>query len=100
MKSSASSAPMQPVLMQTVRPEPSLRHRFAIDPTEKALYEGLRHQVPILDAAITKIVRLTGGYRITDHIGAELFVQHFSNGNTAEENHSYAFYGTGLTYSF
>lgn len=65
MKSSASSAPMQPVLMQTVRPEPSLRHRFAIDPTEKALYEGLRHQVPILDAAITKIVRLTGGYRIT-----------------------------------
>lgn len=62
MKSSASSAP---VLMQTVRRESSLRHRFAIDPAEKALYEGLRHQIPILDAAITKIVRLTGGYRIT-----------------------------------
>ena len=45
-------------------------------------------------------LKITGGYRITDHIGAELFVQHFSNGNTAEENHSYAFYGTGLTYSF
>ena len=62
MKSSASSAP---VLMQTVRRESSLRHRFVIDPAEKALYEGLRHQIPILDAAITKIVRLTGGYRIT-----------------------------------
>lgn len=57
MKSSASSAP---VLMQTVRRESSLRHRFVIDPAEKALYEGLRHQIPILDAAITKIVRLTG----------------------------------------
>ncbi len=45
-------------------------------------------------------LKITGGYRITDHIGAEMFVQHFSNGNTAEDNHSYAFYGAGFTYSF
>ena len=44
--------------------------------------------------------KLIGGYRITDKIGLELFIHHFSNGNTAEENNSYAFYGTGFTYSF
>ncbi|MCM1294476.1 MAG: acyloxyacyl hydrolase [Muribaculaceae bacterium] len=44
--------------------------------------------------------KLAGGYRFTDNFGGELFVQHFSNGNTADENYSYAFYGMGLTYSF
>lgn len=46
------------------------------------------------------LLKITAGYRITDHIGTEVFVQHFSNGNTDEDNHSYAFYGAGLTYSF
>ena len=44
--------------------------------------------------------KIIGGYRITDNMGIELFIQHFSNGNTAKENNSYAFYGMGLTYSF
>ena len=44
--------------------------------------------------------KLAGGYRINDKWGIELFVQHFSNANTAPENNSYAFYGTGFTYSF
>ncbi len=44
--------------------------------------------------------KIIGGYRINDHWGVELFVQHFSNANTARENYSYAFYGAGFTYSF
>lgn len=31
---------------------------------EEGLYETLREQVPVIDAAITKLVRLTGGFRI------------------------------------
>ncbi len=44
--------------------------------------------------------KISGGYRFNERWGGELFVQHFSNGNTAEENHSYAFYGLGVTYNF
>lgn len=44
--------------------------------------------------------KMFAGYRFTDSFGAELFMQHFSNGNTTHDNHSYAFYGLGLTYSF
>ncbi|MDW2958984.1 MAG: acyloxyacyl hydrolase [Alphaproteobacteria bacterium] len=44
--------------------------------------------------------KLGTGYKITDCVGIELFMQHMSNGNTAPENNSYAFYGMGLTYSF
>lgn len=32
---------------------------------ETALYDGLRTSVPIIDAAITKIVRLVGGFKVT-----------------------------------
>lgn len=44
--------------------------------------------------------KLIGGYRITDNWAIELFMQHFSNANTAIENNSYAFYGLGMAYSF
>lgn len=44
--------------------------------------------------------KLGAGYKISDCVGIELFMQHYSNGNTAPENNSYAFYGLGLTYSF
>lgn len=44
--------------------------------------------------------KLGTGYKISDCVGIELFMQHYSNGNTAPENNSYAFYGLGLTYSF
>ena len=40
------------------------------------------------------------GYRLSMCTSVEVFAHHFSNGNTAPENNSYAFYGAGLTYSF
>lgn len=36
----------------------------AIQPFEKELYDRLRYAVPIIDAAIMKIIRLTGGFRV------------------------------------
>lgn len=44
--------------------------------------------------------KLGAGYRLSECTAVELFMQHFSNGNTAPENNSYAFYGIGMTYSF
>ncbi len=44
--------------------------------------------------------KISGGYRFNDNWGMEIFVQHFSNGNTADENNSYGFYGLGMTFSF
>lgn len=44
--------------------------------------------------------KLTAGYRVNESMNAELFVQHFSNANTATENYSYAFYGIGISYNF
>jgi hypothetical protein len=36
----------------------------SVDPFEKELYDRLRFAVPVIDAALMKIVRLTGGYRV------------------------------------
>ncbi len=36
----------------------------AVEPFEKELYDRLRFAVPIIDAAIMKIVRLTGGFHV------------------------------------
>ena len=36
----------------------------AVQPCEKELYDRLRCAVPIIDAAIMKIIRLTGGFRV------------------------------------
>ena len=36
----------------------------AVEPFEKELYDRLRYAVPIIDAAIMKIIRLTGGFRV------------------------------------
>lgn len=33
-------------------------------PCEKGLYDALRRSVPLIDAALSKIVRLTGGYKV------------------------------------
>lgn len=40
------------------------------------------------------------GYKINEKVNLEIFMQHFSNANTAIENNSYAFYGLGMTYNF
>ena len=39
-------------------------------------------------------------YRMSDCTSIEFFIQHMSNGNTAPENNSYAFYGIGFAYNF
>ena len=44
--------------------------------------------------------KLGVGYRLSECTSIEVFAHHFSNGNTAPENNSYAFYGAGMTYSF
>lgn len=36
----------------------------SIEPLEKELYDRLRFAVPVIDAALMKIVRLTGGFRV------------------------------------
>ncbi|MBQ8786467.1 MAG: serine/threonine protein phosphatase, partial [Oscillospiraceae bacterium] len=40
---------------------------FTLQPggaNERQLYDNLRYSVPIVDAAIQKIIRLTGGYKV------------------------------------
>ena len=44
--------------------------------------------------------KLFYGYRINEKWNVELYAQHFSNANTADENHSYAFFGLGVTHNF
>ena len=44
--------------------------------------------------------KLGAGVHVSECTAIEAYVQHYSNGNTAPENNSYAFYGLGITYSF
>ena len=44
--------------------------------------------------------KLGGGYKLSECTNLEIFMQHYSNGNTAPENNSYAFFGAGLAYNF
>lgn len=44
--------------------------------------------------------KLMFGFHVNEQTNIELFMQHFSNGNTAPENNSYAFYGLGIVYNF
>lgn len=44
--------------------------------------------------------KIGAGYRISECTSIEMFIQHFSNANTAPENNSYAFYGLGLSFNF
>lgn len=44
--------------------------------------------------------KVTFGYNFNKQWATELFIQHFSNANTADENNSYAFYGLGFTYNY
>lgn len=44
--------------------------------------------------------KIIAGWHINDKWGLEVFMHHFSNANTADENYSYAFYGLGVTYNF
>ncbi len=44
--------------------------------------------------------KLGTGFKLSECTNLELFAQHYSNGNTAPENNSYAFFGAGLSYNF
>ncbi|MCQ2562763.1 MAG: acyloxyacyl hydrolase [Alphaproteobacteria bacterium] len=44
--------------------------------------------------------KVTLGYNFSEKTAVEFFIQHFSNGNTATENYSYAFYGLSLVQNF
>lgn len=44
--------------------------------------------------------KIIAGWHLNDQWGFEVFMHHFSNGNTAPENYSYAFYGLGVNYNF
>ncbi len=44
--------------------------------------------------------KIGAGYHLSECTALELFAQHYSNGNTAPENNSYAFFGAGLSYNF
>jgi hypothetical protein len=57
--------PVRPELISAQRSGDSrLTLPPAIDYAEKGLYDRLRAAVPVIDAAIMKIIRLTGGFRV------------------------------------
>ena len=41
-----------------------MRFPDVIDPFEKELYDRLRNAVPVIDSALMKIIRLTGGFKV------------------------------------
>ncbi len=73
----------------------------------EGLYAGLGAGVGLqakenerLGAKLIFEFKLTFGYNFNKRWATELFIQHFSNANTADENNSYAFYGLGITYNY
>lgn len=58
------------------------------------------HENKRLGAKLVFQFKVMFGFNITKEWATEIFIQHFSNANTADENHSYAFYGIGLTHNF
>ena len=44
--------------------------------------------------------KMTLGYSFNEKWAMEIYAQHFSNANTDQNNHSYAFYGLGITYNY
>ena len=78
MRSSA-----EPLLLTAPRAAPvqslSLDPPPQPSPAEYRLYDALRYHVPVIDAAIQKIVRLTGGFRlVTDDPDAQMLLDRFA----------------------
>ena len=72
-----------------------------------ALYAGIgagaglqAHENSRIGSKLVFQFKVTFGYNFNKKWAAELFIQHFSNANTADENNSYAFYGLGFTYNY
>lgn len=73
----------------------------------KRLYAGLGAGVGLQAQENARIgsklifqFKVTFGCNLSRRWALEMFIQHFSNANTADENNSYAFYGLGATYNF
>lgn len=57
--------PCRSVAVQSARSTDNTDFTLPRSEAEYGLYDALRRTVPIIDAAITKTVRLTGGFRVT-----------------------------------
>lgn len=55
----------QPVMVQTARTSSTFDNQSSVELNEKLLYDNIRYCIPLVDAAICKIVRLTGGLVVT-----------------------------------
>ena len=55
----------QPVMVQTARTSSTFDNQSSVELNEKLLYDNIRYCIPLVDAAICKIVRLTGGLIVT-----------------------------------
>ncbi|HEZ7985788.1 MAG TPA: serine/threonine protein phosphatase [Ruminococcus sp.] len=59
------SAAVMPEIVSAQRcPESGICLPSAVEPFEKELYDRLRFAVPIIDAALMKIIRLVGGFKV------------------------------------
>ncbi len=79
---SAPASDSFPLILPAARPA-AKQHLPLIPPqnptAEYPLYEALRYTVPVIDAAIHKIVRLTGSFRLTaDHAEAQAILDRFA----------------------
>lgn len=55
----------EPVMVQTARASNTFNEHSSVELNEKLLYDNIRYAIPLIDASICKIVRLTGGFSIT-----------------------------------
>jgi len=105
-KKKQPAAPSHPELTSALRlGERRLSLPPAIEPAEKELYDRLRCAVPVIDAAIMKIIRLTGGFRVicsdeTLQSGLDRFLENVPVGLTGKSVSCFAdnFLDSILTY--
>ena len=71
-----------PLLVPAARPKQNpqdLLSAASADPLEWRLYDALRYAVPVIDAALRKIVRLTGGFHLTaEHPHTQELLEQFA----------------------
>ena len=91
------------VMLQSARQKESINDGIKV--CENNLYDSLRSAVPVIDAALSKIVRLTGGYRLIcsdESLQEELdfFVDEVDVGAVGKSLHSFtdSFLDSLLTY--
>ena len=67
---------------QEQNPFGALGQAWALGGAQEEMFEAMRAAMPILDAAVGKLVRLTGGFQVKCRNAAaqEFFLQHLKNG--------------------